>query len=125
MDLDLISQGELGDITTLCKKCYDDITQLSKPIEKIATSQKPNKTCKPKATTEKPKVKKQDAKKENIEKEKTSPTATIETTARKVQAVEPYVVQADIKQDADTSAIAAEKTTVTNWHAIPIVKSED
>lgn len=36
MDLDLISQGELGDITTLCKKCYDDITLLSKPIEKIA-----------------------------------------------------------------------------------------
>lgn len=36
IELDLISHGELDDITTLCKKCYDDIVKLSKPIEKIA-----------------------------------------------------------------------------------------
>ena len=36
LELDLISHGKLGDITSLCKKCYDDIVKLSKPIEKIA-----------------------------------------------------------------------------------------
>ncbi len=34
--LDLLSTGELTDPSVICKECYDEITQLSKPVKNIS-----------------------------------------------------------------------------------------
>ena len=36
MELDLISSGEVTDQSEICKQCYNEITELSKPVENIS-----------------------------------------------------------------------------------------